>query len=187
MAKLIKCRDCDHEISKKAKSCPSCGAPQKKRTSPVTKLLAVIIFGATGIVLFAGGGGSSSYNASNDYSRPSQSGSTAKSKPKSNREMFLASPGKALAWMGRDKSTIENMLKDADSAKFENVFISFVSDSPVTCGTVNAKNSFGGYSGFKDFIAAKSAGISVVRGDGQMADSEFVKTWNLVCMDPIRI
>ena len=89
--------------------------------------------------------------------------------------------------MERDKSTIERMLKDADSAKFEDVFISFISDSPVTCGKVNAKNSFGGYTGFKEFIAAKSAGISVVRGDGQMIDSEFVKTWNLACKDPIRI
>lgn len=187
MAKLIRCRDCNHELSKKAKSCPSCGAPQKKRTSPVTMLLAIIIIGSTGIAIFGGGSGSSSYSSSNSYTSSSQPTSSAKPKPTSNKEMFLASPAKALAWMERDKSTIERMLKDADSAKFEDVFISFINDSPVTCGKVNAKNSFGGYTGFKEFIAAKSAGISVVRGDGQMIDSEFVKTWNLACKDPIRI
>ncbi len=187
MAKLIKCGDCEQEISKKAKSCPSCGAPQKKRTSPVTKLLAIIIFGSMGIAIFSGGGGSSSYSGSNAYTTSSSAASTSKSQPTSNKAMFLASPAKALAWMERDQSTIEAMLKDADSAKFENVFISFMQDSPVTCGKVNAKNSFGGYTGFKEFIAAKSAGISVVRGDGQMVDSEFVKVWNAACKDPIRV
>ena len=31
MAKLKKCKDCSHQISKKAKVCPSCGAPQPKQ------------------------------------------------------------------------------------------------------------------------------------------------------------
>ena len=31
---LVKCRECGHKISKKAKSCPECGHPaQKKRAS----------------------------------------------------------------------------------------------------------------------------------------------------------
>ena len=187
MAKLIKCRDCEHEISKRAKSCPNCGAPQKKRTSPVTKLLAVIIFGSMAIAIFSGGIGSSSYSGSTTYGSSSSNASTAKSKPASNKEMFLANRGKALAWMEQDKSTVEAMLKDPESAQFEGVYISFMRDSPVTCGKVNAKNGFGGYTGFKEFIAAKNAGISVVRGDGQMADSEFVKVWNTACKDPIRI
>ena len=202
MAKLLKCRDCEHEISKKAKLCPSCGAPQKTRTSPVTKLLAIIIFGSMGIAIFSGGGGSSSYSGSNSYTASSNAASTSNSQPTSNKAMFLASPAKAQAWMERDKSTVEAILKDADSAKFENVYISFMQDSPVTCGfenvyisfmqdspvtcgKVNAKNSFGGYTGFKEFIAAKSAGITVVRGDGQMVDSEFVKVWSVACKDPI--
>ena len=187
MAKLIKCRDCEHEISKKAKSCPNCGAPQKARTSPVTKLLAVIIFGAMAIAIFGGGDGSSSYGGSGSYAKASNAAAKTNSKPTSNKAMFLASPAKARAWMERDKSTVEAILKDADSAKFEDVYISFMQDSPVTCGKVNAKNSFGGYTGFKEFIAAKSAGITVVRGDGQMVDGEFVKVWNIACKDPIRI
>jgi hypothetical protein len=185
MAKLTKCRDCEHEISKRAKSCPSCGAPQKARTSPVTMLLAIIIFGSVGIAIFSAGSSTSSSGSSGYTTSSSNASSSSNSQPSSNKAMFLASPAKAQAWMERDKSTVEAILKDADSAKFENVYISFMQDSPVTCGKINAKNSFGGYSGFKEFIAAKSAGITVVRGDGQMEDSEFVKVWNVACMDPI--
>jgi hypothetical protein len=137
------------------------------------------------IAIFSGGGGSSSNSGSNSYTASSNAASTSNSQPTSNRAMFLASPTKAQAWMERDKSTVEAILKDADSAKFEDVYVSFMQDSPVTCGKVNAKNSFGGYTGFKEFIAAKSAGITVVRGDGQMVDSEFVKVWNVACKDPI--
>lgn len=185
MAKLTKCGDCEHEISKKAKSCPNCGAPQKARTSPVTKLLAIIIFGSMGIAIFSGGFNTSSNSGSNNYTTSSKAASASNSQPTSNRAMFVANPAKAQAWMERDKSTVEAILKDADSAKFENVYISFMQDSPVTCGKVNAKNGFGGYSGFTEFIAAKSAGITVVRGDGQMVDSEFVKVWNTACKNPI--
>ena len=51
MAKLMKCKDCNEEISKKAKSCPKCGAPVKKKTSRVTWLFLILIvlfiFGVT--------------------------------------------------------------------------------------------------------------------------------------------
>ena len=40
---LIRCRECNHEISSKAKTCPNCGAPKKKPTSIVTRLFAYIL------------------------------------------------------------------------------------------------------------------------------------------------
>lgn len=40
-SKLIKCKDCDREISKNAKTCPGCGAKNKKKTS----LLSWVILG----------------------------------------------------------------------------------------------------------------------------------------------
>ena len=43
MANLIKCKDCGHEISKKAKECPNCGAPQKKKSN--FGCLSVLVFG----------------------------------------------------------------------------------------------------------------------------------------------
>lgn len=42
---LKKCKDCGNEISKKAAACPNCGAKQKKGTSIVTWLIAVVIIG----------------------------------------------------------------------------------------------------------------------------------------------
>jgi len=40
---LIKCRECNHEISKTAKTCPNCGAQNKKRTSAATKFFVLIV------------------------------------------------------------------------------------------------------------------------------------------------
>ncbi len=48
MAKLVKCKDCGHEISKKAKKCPQCGAPQKKKTSGCAWIALVVL----GLLLF---------------------------------------------------------------------------------------------------------------------------------------
>lgn len=40
---LIKCTECGKEISNKAKTCPHCGAKNKKRTSPGTYLALALI------------------------------------------------------------------------------------------------------------------------------------------------
>jgi len=40
---LIKCSDCKEKISKKAKVCPKCGAPIKKKTSLLTWLITLIL------------------------------------------------------------------------------------------------------------------------------------------------
>ncbi len=54
MAKLIKCKDCGQEISKRAKACPNCGA-EVKRTSLFTWIVTIfaVIFM---ISQFSGGG-----------------------------------------------------------------------------------------------------------------------------------
>ena len=41
---LIKCKECEHEISKTAKLCPNCGA-KNKHTSLITQFAFVIVFG----------------------------------------------------------------------------------------------------------------------------------------------
>ncbi len=49
---LTKCKDCKTEMSKKAKSCPKCGAPAKKKTSFLTWLVLILIgFGFVGYVV----------------------------------------------------------------------------------------------------------------------------------------
>lgn len=70
-------------------------------------------------------------------------------------------------------TTVKENFKDPDSVKFEGTE-TFTTTSPLesgdlvtfsvsVCGRVNAKNSFGGYTGFKDFYVA----ISITHVDGQ--------------------
>jgi len=67
------------------------------------------------------------------------------------------------------KQMILTTLKDPDSAKFGNVFFG---RKATICGTVNAKNSFGGYTGAQVFtIDAKYVRV----GDGA------VSNWNKNC------
>lgn len=40
---LVKCKGCEKEISKKAKKCPHCGEPSKKKTSLFTWLILIVI------------------------------------------------------------------------------------------------------------------------------------------------
>lgn len=63
-------------------------------------------------------------------------------------------------------------LKDPESAQFRN--------QAGICGEVNAKNSFGGYTGFKRFIA-KSDALVFQEGDGAMPVADFQQVWSEVC------
>ena len=68
------------------------------------------------------------------------------------------------------KTTVANLLKDPESAQFRNVklveykgrprFTNGAVVSPkegyVVCGEINGKNSYGGYVGFKSFVAGVS-------------------------------
>jgi len=82
--------------------------------------------------------------------------------------------------------SIKHALKDADSAKFRSVgvIVSEPFDSSkagVVCGEVNAKNSFGGYTGFKEFVMVP-AGIAI-----EGTNPEFTRLWNAHCAGkPIR-
>ena len=56
------------------------------------------------------------------------------------------------SWLGlMAKDKVKETLKDPKSAQFKNVMFRNVGNSPVICGEVNSKNSFGGYIGFQRF------------------------------------
>lgn len=65
---------------------------------------------------------------------------------------------------------LKNFLKNSESAELRN--------HNGNCGEVNSKNSFGGYTGFKRFIASPT--IVAVEGENMDSD-EFQKAWNQVC------
>lgn len=67
---------------------------------------------------------------------------------------------------------VGGVLKDPASAEFRN--------QHGLCGEVNSKNSFGGYVGFKRFIAA-SRELVVFENDGRMNSADFEAAWSMHC------
>lgn len=77
---------------------------------------------------------------------------------------------KSLQAKASTKRAITDALKDPDSAKFE-----FINDK---CGTVNSKNSFGGYVGSRRFVSVDN----MVDLEGYNASkSEMDKLWDKFC------
>lgn len=70
------------------------------------------------------------------------------------------------------KEDVRRYLKDPDSAQFEGVFMSNLA----VCGTVNAKNSFGAYSGYTRFIT--NTQLTIVESSYPKG---FDKIWKEVC------
>ena len=86
--------------------------------------------------------------------------------------------GKQAAWNDAGQEAIKAKLRDPESAQFRNVAFHSASGTPLTCGEVNSKNAFGGYSGFERFIAAGDV-LTVV--ESEMADGEMDKMWGRFC------
>ena len=77
-------------------------------------------------------------------------------------------------------------LKDAESARFRGEFLSLSEsvDAPVKslCGEVNAKNSYGGYAGFKRYVVNVDGLVSIEGQDG----ASFSYVWPVWCERPIK-
>jgi hypothetical protein len=83
-----------------------------------------------------------------------------------------------LEWMHLGKNSIKEKLKDPESARFKDVyFCRNAHDIPMTCGWVNARNSFGGYGGFERFISAGKPEMSHLESEGH----GFSTAWNGLC------
>lgn len=78
------------------------------------------------------------------------------------------------------KQALEAALRDSGSAKYGEVAAFQHGESYIFCGRVNAKNAFGGYTGFQRFIAMTAA--ATVDDGG----SEFQTAWSEMCAGPSR-
>lgn len=72
------------------------------------------------------------------------------------------------------KVAMEDVLKDADSAKLKNVFLTPEEKAWRICGRVNSKNSYGAYAGYSPFLGMKfpredGKALYVVAGVGEGA------------------
>jgi len=72
---------------------------------------------------------------------------------------------------------VGRLLKDPESARFGDTYVSRRGGVPVVCGTVNARNSFGGMSGSQRFIS--NAGMSAL--EEQVEDGGFNDVWRKMC------
>lgn len=78
------------------------------------------------------------------------------------------------------KERMRGRLKDPESAKFTEVIVARVTGKPIVCGYVNAKNSFGGYTGPKGFVMPKG-GVPI--GEDDLKERDWVTLWNQSCTD----
>lgn len=78
------------------------------------------------------------------------------------------------------KRNLEASLKDAGSAQYRKVRARM--QMQAICGEVNAHNGFGGYTGYRRFVAsAASDGPLFFENDSELAPGEFDKFWSQHC------
>lgn len=66
------------------------------------------------------------------------------------------------------QEAIKSQLKDPYSAVFEDIYLGKAENgAPVVCGTVNAKNSYGGYTGKKKFYYLNAAPKPILSIEGE--------------------
>jgi hypothetical protein len=142
------CRFCKHEFNKAvASKQPSVQPPRQNKGGG----LAAICIGIIVLVAIASSKGSGTNER--PAAKPTRSNESAvKTEPKP--ESPYADAGKQAAWISNGQQSIKTQLKDPESATFRNVHFYSGGGTPVVCGEVNARNGFGGYTGFERFVAA---------------------------------
>jgi hypothetical protein len=60
--------------------------------------------------------------------------------------------GDDVAVIARAKDIVSNEMKDPSSSQFKDIVVYKYGPADVVCGTVNAKNVYGGYVGFRRFV-----------------------------------
>lgn len=87
------------------------------------------------------------------------------------------SDSKDAAFITKAEQWLLKILRDPASARFEDVYLAG-GVAPVICGTVNAKNAHGGYTGFKRFFFADSVGLNEIESS---PDSVFLGMFQKMC------
>lgn len=77
--------------------------------------------------------------------------STVKEMAKVNESTAGQKSDSELIEMAQD--SVRGILKDPGSAQFQKMVVRKIDEGRVVCGEVNAKNSYGGYVGFKHFVS----------------------------------
>lgn len=87
--------------------------------------------------------------------------------------LFLVSVSAQAQLKADITAKIKATLKDGDSARY--IWPTPWPNDGVICGKVNAKNSYGGYTGFKRFVAVKDAiGLSILLEENSGIEAKMV-------------
>lgn len=83
------------------------------------------------------------------------------------------------------KLIYKDSLKDPDSAKFKDVFLSLheTENAKALCGLANSKNSYGGYVGFQPFIVTMDG---TVINNTEDVPTATLYLWPVWCSRPIK-
>ncbi len=158
---LIPCRSCERPLSKDAKNCPNCG---EKRPTKHKKPTDYRRLGKLFLILLA------VYVVAIILSKALDLKSNTSSSNSSDQEAQRQERDRIINIEVKSEMTLRKFLKDSDSAEIRN--------QNEYCGEVNSKNAFGGYTGFKRYIASPT--LVAIEGEN-MSSSEFQSAWNKVC------
>lgn len=175
-----RCKKCSSLVAAGEKKCHICGAKMAS-TSKLVKGLSVFFV----CIVLATCYSTMSSKPSTPLA-PEQQAAADDARAKKAEEKRLADVAEAAKKAEQDKreriqlriamgqDSVTKILKDPDSAKFGKVVFR---EPGVICGYVNAKNSFGGYTGEQAFISLGTPEMTWI--DGQSKD--FKKIWNERC------
>lgn len=84
-------------------------------------------------------------------------------------------------WISATERAVKSHMKDPGSVRFRNSrFNAYQGRTPVVCGEVNAKNGFGGQTGYQKYIASGETFGPYL--EETTPAGEFAKAWNELCV-----
>lgn len=156
---LKPCVECNTPISDKAKSCPNCGAKNKKKTSFF--MIFMLFMVGVGVLSAMTSGEVDVNNIEAPEKKPS------------------IQPSRLLMVIAEEE--LKKTAKDESSLKFRNpIYVDESIHGAAACGAVNGKNSFGGYVGWKGFVITEHNPVVIIQSASNT--NEFAKLWNEVCV-----
>lgn len=174
---LAPCRECGANVSTEAPSCPQCGVPRPvaelpRPTRPSFDLAPQEESGGMskgkGCLLIVGG-----LVVLSLLMQAIESG-----EPKTEQ-----SKAEDFYWNAR--VTVKESLKDPESAKFGAIRIVRTKNGFLACGEVNARNSFGGYTGMKRFMSNGAGGTTLIEDSSN--EEIFSTTWAELCAPQLTV
>jgi len=161
---LESCRECGRDVSTEAMTCPHCGIATPTAVVPASTtwqgfvvLVVVCVMGMMAV------------RSCPRDAAPNESAAVA---TRSTHDARVS----AVRWAAQD--AVKRLLRDPESATFEELAVVSHGDTMLACGYVNAKNGFGGYVGRQAFVG--STGTAIL--SSQMAHGEFRKLWQRACV-----